>query len=160
MEASYDLACDWCKAVDGLTQNNSIKFQYPEEDPDEIILNVFEYLENKNVTCRSCNSSNYSVIAINGNIIATNWWNSLDDSWKKLFESILGEEIGLFPKEAQMQKLLSLDKLDCSYTNITSLTPLKYFQNLKEIKLQGVKNISFRSLDEYEIIRPECLLSF
>ncbi len=75
--------------------------------------------------------------------LTPNWWNSLDDDWKKLFKE--RHKISANPTAAELTKIYNLDKLDCSESGIRNLEPLRNLTNLKVVWID--KNPSVVSLE-------------
>ena len=59
------------------------------------------------------------------------WWNQLDDKWKKVFKkaiSIKGE-----PTDSDLEEIVHLQKLNCYGNQISDLEPLRTLTNLQEL---------------------------
>ena len=78
------------------------------------------------------------------------WWNQLDGEWKKIFQAAFG--IVHQPSDRELEKILTLQELDCGNTHIRSLDPLQNLTNLRKLEcyrtqirsllpLQNLKNL-------------------
>jgi len=74
------------------------------------------------------------------------WWKRLDDEWKKYFSDLIGNN----PTQHDIILLWKYEIIDCSNTNITNLTPLRVFSNLKEV---NAKNTNIKSLEPLKFIK-------
>ena len=59
------------------------------------------------------------------------WWQNLSAQWKAVF--IANANISATPTDAELQKVLHLEKIDCSDCKLTDVQPLQYLANLREI---------------------------
>jgi hypothetical protein len=60
------------------------------------------------------------------------WWNELDDNWKKIFKKAI--HIQVEPSDSDLEKIVNLQKLDCSNNQLNDLEPLRALSNLKELQ--------------------------
>jgi len=70
------------------------------------------------------------------------WWKQLDDNWKKVFKEAIGidkEAIGIDaePKNSDLEKIVDLEELDCSDSQITNLEPIIALTELQKLECWG-----------------------
>jgi serine/threonine protein kinase len=60
-----------------------------------------------------------------------NWWEELDDNWKKVFNTAIA--IDAEPSDSDLDKIFNLQKLDCSWNELSHLEPLRPLTQLLEL---------------------------
>ncbi len=63
------------------------------------------------------------------------WWKQLDDHWKKVFKDAIG--IDAEPKNSDLEKIVDLEELDCSDSQITNLEPIIALTELQKLECWG-----------------------
>lgn len=83
------------------------------------------------------------------------WWQSLDESWRKFFSTKMGLEQAA-PTPAQLDSIFAIKKLDCRGAGLTTLVPLAALQNLEVLwcdqngditDLEPLRNLNLKELD-------------
>ena len=66
--------------------------------------------------------------------IGNQTWNDLGDTWKKVFNKAIDKgEVTTAPNKEELERIVNLQKLNCSGNKITDLSPLKNLTKLKEL---------------------------
>ncbi|MEN8215661.1 MAG: protein kinase, partial [Pseudomonadota bacterium] len=60
-----------------------------------------------------------------------NWWEELDDNWKNVFNTAIA--IDAEPSDSDLDKIFNLQKLDCSWNEVSNLEPLHPLTQLLEL---------------------------
>jgi hypothetical protein len=79
------------------------------------------------------------------------WWNQLDGEWKRVFRRIL--DIVRQPNDDELEKILTLQELDCSNTHIRNLEPLQNFTNLQKLECYKTQIRSLLPLQHLKTLR-------
>ena len=62
------------------------------------------------------------------------WWNDLNNTWKKVFNKAIDKgKVTTTPNKEELERIMNLQKLYCSYNKITDLSPLKNLTQLQEL---------------------------
>jgi Leucine-rich repeat (LRR) protein len=81
------------------------------------------------------------------------WWNQLNDRWKNIFNktiSIDGE-----PTDSDLEKIVNLQTLDCCWSKIKSLEPLRALTNLRELYCSNNK-LTQAEINKFKKAVPNC----
>ena len=65
------------------------------------------------------------------------WWRHLDHEWKQIFRKALG--LIHSPNDRDVERILTLEELDCSNTAIHSLAPIRQLQNLRKLECDNTQ---------------------
>jgi serine/threonine protein kinase len=57
------------------------------------------------------------------------WWNQLDDEWKEVFKKAIS--VDSEPTDSELEKIVNLQELNCSFNKISDLEPLHALTNLQ-----------------------------
>ena len=63
------------------------------------------------------------------------WWRKLDDNWKKVFKTAIG--IDGEPDNGDLEKIVDLEELNCSNSQISNLEPLCALTELQKVACWG-----------------------
>ena len=86
--------------------------------------------QTKTATLTTTRPNHHIILQPNQNSNRT-WWNNLNDKWKKVFNEAIGKgKLTTSPTEPELQKILNLTELDCSWNKIRDLSPVQNLNNL------------------------------